>query len=54
MYDKGGIDEYPLFYEKYVRDITQEPVKTWVYENVNLDDNSYEYFDMRGISNKNE
>ena len=39
VYDKGGINEYPLFYEKYVRDVTQEPVKTWVYENVNLDDN---------------
>ena len=39
VYDKGGINEYPLFYEKYVKDVTQEPVKTWVYENINLDDN---------------
>ena len=39
VYDKGGINEYPLFYEKYVKDVTQEPIKTWVYENVNLDDN---------------
>ena len=39
MYDKGRIDEYPLFYEKYVKDITQEPIITWIYENVNLDDN---------------
>ena len=39
VYDKGGIDEYPLFYEKYVRGVTQEPVKIWVYENINLDDN---------------
>jgi hypothetical protein len=28
VYDKGGIKEYPLFYEKYVKDVTQEPVKT--------------------------
>ena len=39
VYDKGGIDEYPLFYEKYVKNITQEPIITWIYENINLDDN---------------
>ena len=39
VYDTGGIDEYPLFYEKYVKDITEKPINGWIYDDVNLDDN---------------
>ena len=39
VYDTGGIEEYPLFYEKYVKDITEKPINRWIYHDVNLDDN---------------
>ena len=41
IYDKGGIDEYPLFHKEYVKQITPEPINDWIYDNahLNLKDN---------------
>ena len=39
VFDKEGIDEYPLFYKKYVKNITQEPISTPIYDNINLKEN---------------
>ena len=37
--EQRSIDEYPLFYEKYIKTINHKIVENYIYKNINLQDN---------------